>query len=112
MKASVVGIEMGLVVFSVRYALARISCSRSPVNPSSVLKSRKAGKKKSSHKPKIRWELLGLTDPDSVDNTSSIEVIRREVTSLARHGFGQDTRLRSTAKEDKLLGKRHQDRRS
>ena len=111
---SVIRIETRLGVFSVRYALARISCprSRSPVNPSSVWKNRKAGKKKSARKPKIRWELLGLTDPDSVDNTSSIEVIRREVTSLAREGFGQDTRLRSTAQEGKLLGKKHQARRN
>ena len=81
------------------------------MNPFSVWKSRKAGKKKSAYKPKIRWELLGLTNPDSVDNTSSIEVIRREVTSLARHGFGQDTRLRSTAQEGRLLGKNRQARR-
>ncbi len=73
----------------------------------SVWKSRKAGKKKSAHKPKIRWELLGLTDPDSADNTSSIEAIRREVTSLARHGFGQDTHLRSPLQESKSLGRNH-----
>ena len=71
------------------------------MNLASVWKSRKAGKKKSAHKPKIRWQLLGLTDPNSVDNTSSIEVIRREVASLARHSFGEDTRLRSTAKASK-----------
>lgn len=71
------------------------------MNLASVWKSRKAGKKKSAHKPKIRWQLLGLTDPDSVDNTSSIEVIRREVASLARHSFGEDSRLRSTTKASK-----------
>ncbi|TKB70280.1 MAG: hypothetical protein E8D52_04335 [Nitrospira sp.] len=71
------------------------------MNLASVWKSRKAGKKKSAHKPKIRWQLLGLTDPNSVDNTSSIEVIRREVASLARHSLGEDTRLRSTAKASK-----------
>jgi len=69
------------------------------MNLASVWKSRKAGKKRSAHKPKIRWELLGLTDPNSVENTSSIEAIRREVTSLARHGFGPDTRLRATVQK-------------
>ncbi len=65
----------------------------------SLWKSRRPGKKKkSTRKPKIRWELLGLTDPNSVDHTSSIEAIRREVTSLAKHGLGPDTRLRSARK--------------
>jgi hypothetical protein len=73
------------------------------MNLASVWKSRKAGKKKSVHKPKIRWQLLGLTDPNSVDSTSSIEVIRREVASLARYSFGEDTRLRSTTKASKSL---------
>ncbi len=76
---------------------------------SSVWKDRRAGKKKkkSVHKPKIRWQLLGLTDPKSVDNTSSIETIRREVSSLARHSFGPDTRSRSAAQESKSLGRNH-----
>jgi hypothetical protein len=64
----------------------------------SVWKGRKPGRKKSAHKPKIRWELLGLTHPDSVNKTSSIEAIRQGVTSLARHGLGPDTRLRSPQK--------------
>jgi len=71
------------------------------MNLASVWKSRKAGKKKSVHKPKIPWQLLGLTDPNSIDNTSSIDVIRREVASLARHSFGEDTRLRSATKASK-----------
>ena len=73
----------------------------------SVWKSRKAGKKKSARKPKIRWQLLGLTDPNSVDNISSIEVIRQEVASLARHSFGEDTRLRSIAQKSKSLDRHH-----
>ena len=77
------------------------------MNLSSVWKSRKAGKKKSARKPKIRWHLLGLTDPNSLDSTSTIEAIRREVSSLARHGFGPNTRLRSTAQESKSLGRNH-----
>lgn len=73
----------------------------------SVWRSRKAGKKKSAHKPKIRWQLLGLTDPNSVDSISSIEVIRREVASLARHSFGEDTRLRTIVQESKSLDRSH-----
>ena len=79
------------------------------MNLSSVWKDRRAGKKKkkSVHKPKIRWQLLGLTDPKSVDTTSSIETIRQEVSSLASHGFGPDTRLRSVALESKSLGRNY-----
>lgn len=79
------------------------------MNLSSVWKDRRSGKKKkkSVHKPKIRWQLLGLTDPNSVDTTSSIETIRREVSSLASHGFGPDTRSRSSAQESKSLGRNH-----
>lgn len=76
------------------------------MNLASVWKSRKAGKKKSAHKPKIRWQLLGLTDPNSVDSTSSIDAIRREVASLARYSFGEDTRLRSTIKASKSVSGR------
>jgi hypothetical protein len=65
------------------------------MNLSSVWKNRKRAKKTSIRKPKIRWQLLGLTDPKSIDNTASIETIRREVSSLARHSFGPNTRLRS-----------------
>lgn len=77
------------------------------MNLSSVWKSRKAGKKKSTHKLKIRWQLLGLTDPNSVDSASSIETIRREVSSLARYSFGPNTRLRSMTEESKSLGRNH-----
>ncbi len=77
------------------------------MNHTSVWKSRRTGKKKSARKPKIRWHLLGLTDPNSVDSTSSIEAIRREVTSLARYSFGEDTRIRSIVKESKSLDSRH-----
>lgn len=77
------------------------------MNLSSVWKSRKRGKKTSIRKPKIPWLLLGLTDPNSVDSTSSIEVIRREVSSLARYSFGPNTRLRSKAQESKSLGRNH-----
>ena len=76
------------------------------MNLFSVWKGRKAGKmKKSVHKPKIPWKLLGLTDPDSIDTASSIEVIRERVSSLARYGLGPDTRLRSTLQVGKPSAK-------
>jgi len=78
------------------------------MNLTSVWKNRRTGKKTSARKPKIRWQLLGLTDPNSVDNTSSMETIRREVTSLARYSFGPNTRLRATAQESKSLSKNHE----
>lgn len=82
------------------------------MNLSSAWKPNRAGKKKkkSIHKPKIRWQLIGLTDPSLIDTTSSIETIRREVSSLASHGFGNDTRLRTAAQESKSLGRNHSPR--
>jgi hypothetical protein len=79
------------------------------MNLHSVWKDPKTGKKKkkSVHKPKIRWQLLGLTDPGSVDTTPSIEAIRQEVSSLARHSVGSNTRSRSTAQESRSLGRNH-----
>jgi hypothetical protein len=47
--------------------------------------------------------LLGLTDPKSIDSTSSIETIRREVSSLARYSFGPNTRLLPTPQESKSV---------
>ena len=68
---------------------------------STIWKSSKAGKKKTrpAYKPKIRWELLGLSDPEATESTPSIESIRKEVSSLASRGFGQGTRSRSTVQE-------------
>lgn len=76
---------------------------------SSVWKSGKTTKKKnrSVHKPKIRWEMLGLTDPNLTDNSPSIEAIRLEVSSMARFGIGPDTRSRVAAQESKSLGRNH-----
>jgi hypothetical protein len=75
------------------------------MNLASVWKSRRAGKKKSARKPKIRWQLLGLTDPSMVEDAHSIETIRQEVSALARYGFGPLTALRPTSKGPKSLGR-------
>ena len=46
-------------------------------------------------KPKIRWELLGLSDPGLADSATSIETIRTQVSLLASRGFGEETTIRS-----------------
>lgn len=67
----------------------------------SVWNRNKVGRKtRPASKPKIRWELLGLSEPESMESTTSIESIRREVTSLASTGFGQGTRSRSLTREN------------
>ena len=76
------------------------------MNLPTVWKNRRSGNKKSVHKkPKIRWQLLGLTDPNSVDTTSSIQTIRQEVSSLARHGVGPNPPSHSAAQESKSQGR-------
>jgi hypothetical protein len=104
------GIETGLLVASLSHTTdwgLALAWKEFSMNLSSVWKSRKVGKmKKSVHKPKIPWQQLGLTDPDSVDNVSSIEAIRQEVSSLARYGLGLETRLRSTPQAGKSSAKK------
>jgi len=77
------------------------------MNLSSIRKRHTIRKKKSVYKPKIRWQLLGLTDPNPVDSAPSIDIIRREIASLARYSFGEDTRLRCFVNESKSLGRNH-----
>jgi hypothetical protein len=59
-------------------------------------------------KPKIRWDVLGLSDPNLDESTTSIETIRREVFLVASRGFGQETTIRSTAQEAKGRGRGRQ----
>ncbi len=50
----------------------------------SIQRPHKKSKRKTAHKkPKIRWHLLGLSDPRSGESASSIDVIRQGVASLA-----------------------------
>ena len=56
---------------------------------------------------KIRWKLLGLSDPDLTEPTS-IETIRREVLWLASRGFGQGTKSRSTEQDAQGRGQNRQ----
>ena len=46
-------------------------------------------------KPKIRWDVLGLSDPSLAESSTSIETIRREVSLLASSGFGKETIIQS-----------------
>ncbi len=52
-------------------------------------------KTRRTSKPKIRWELLGLSDPTLAESSTSIETIRREVSLLASSGFGKEITIRS-----------------
>lgn len=63
---------------------------------SSVWKRNNTRKKKnrSTFRPKIRWELLGLSDPDVIEPTA-IDTIRKTVSSLASQGLGESTKSRS-----------------
>ena len=54
--------------------------------------------KRPVHKPKLCWDILGLP-ATTHEPVTSIEEIRRQVTSLASRGFGQGTRSRSETKE-------------
>ncbi len=57
-----------------------------------------AGKKtRPGYKLKIRWEMLGLTDPDTHTTETSIEAIRRGVSAMASEGLSPDTRARTEA---------------
>ena len=60
-----------------------------------------------SYKPKIRWELLGLSNPNIEETSTPIETIRREVSSLASRGFGQGTRSRSGTSDGNGSGRIH-----
>ena len=55
-------------------------------------------RKRPVQKLKIRWDVLGLQSASTDDQSPSIDDIRRQVTSLASTGFGQETRLRSVSK--------------
>lgn len=81
-------------------------CDNRPIERSEIMKmstvwgANKATRKRKRtlRKPKIRWDVLGLQDPQIEGPSVSMEDIRRQVTSLASRGFGSGTRSRSGAK--------------
>jgi hypothetical protein len=65
-------------------------------------------KNRRTSKPKIRWDLLGLSDPRLAETTTSIETIRREVSLLASRGLGEESTIRSAAQDTKGRGRGRQ----
>jgi hypothetical protein len=60
---------------------------------------------RATRKPKIRWEVLGLPNPlNNSQQITSMEDIRRQVSSMASHGFDQGTRSRTAEREAKTTG--------
>ena len=58
---------------------------------------------RATRKPKIRWEILGLSNPLDASLTTSMEDIRRQVSNMASRGFGQGTRSRTAEREAKTI---------
>ena len=56
---------------------------------------------RATRKPKIRWEVLGLTNPLIANPATSMEDIRRQVSNMASRGFGQGTRIRTAEPDSK-----------
>ena len=68
----------------------------------------KARKKiRRTSKPKIRWDVLGLSDPSVAESTTSIDAVRKELTLLASRGFGEQTTIRSTGQRTKGRARDH-----
>jgi len=65
----------------------------------------KRGSAKKKNKPtyKIRWELMGLSHPDSIEKTTSMDTIRSEVSFLATQGLSARTQTPSV--EAKVKGR-------
>lgn len=76
------------------------------MNRTTFIRSMQSKKRKRnpSRKPKIRWEVLGLSGPQGqgTGESASIDSIRQAVSSMASRGLGQGTRsrMKSTASED------------
>jgi hypothetical protein len=60
---------------------------------------------RATRKPKIRWEVLGLPGPLDTSLQASMEDIRRQVSNMASHGFGQGTRSRTAERAGKTSNK-------
>ncbi|MGE3977066.1 MAG: hypothetical protein AB7F94_05705 [Nitrospira sp.] len=55
-------------------------------------------RKRAIRRTKVRWDLLGLQDPERTPLTTSIDDIRRQIISAASQGLSQDTITRSHEK--------------
>ncbi|HEX5647979.1 MAG TPA: hypothetical protein VFX56_13495 [Nitrospira sp.] len=68
------------------------------MNRTTFIRSMQSKKRKRNptRKPKIRWEVLGLSGPQGQGHgeSASIDSIRQAVSSMASRGLGQGTRSR------------------
>lgn len=55
-------------------------------------------RKRTVLRTKVRWEKLGLHNPERSSSAMSIEDIRRQITSAASQGLSSDTVSRSQQK--------------
>ncbi|MDC8447938.1 MAG: hypothetical protein LV473_06245 [Nitrospira sp.] len=55
-------------------------------------------RKRAIRRTKVRWDLLGLQDPERAMSTMSIDDIRRQIISAASQGLSPDTLSRSDEK--------------
>ena len=62
---------------------------------------RSSAKKRYKPTYKIRWELLGLSEPDSIEKTTSMDTVRSEVSFLAT----QRLSVRTQAASDEAIVK-------
>ena len=69
---------------------------RMTMNRTTFVRSMQSKKRKRNpaRKPKIRWEVLGLSGPQGNEEATSIDSIRQAVSSMASRGLGQGTRSR------------------
>lgn len=66
------------------------------MNKTAFIRSMQSKKRKRNavRKPKIRWEVLGLSGPQENEASASIDSIRQAVSSMASRGLGQGSRSR------------------
>src|SRR6185295_6145702 len=69
--------------------------ARMKLSPGWRADKRRKNRARATRKAKIRWEVLGLPGPIDTNVTTSMEVIRQQVSNMASCGFGQATRSRS-----------------
>jgi hypothetical protein len=56
-------------------------------------------RKRAIRRTKVRWDLLGLQDPERNTSITSIDDIRRQIITAASQGLSPDTLSRSHAKD-------------
>ncbi len=61
--------------------------------------------KRVRHKPKIRWQQLGLTDPAEDNPSISMDEIRRQVLMASSRGLGQGARSSTEVKSGGVNGR-------